>query len=117
MSLESVREYLKQYGLDQRIQELNASSATAMQAAEVLGVHPAQIAKSLAFRADDGCVLLLASGDARVSNSRYKSVFGRRSSLLTHEDTLRFTGHAVGGVCPFAIENVGIRRRTNGKKG
>ena len=105
MSVQAVREYLKQYGLDEKVMEFTQSSATVAEAARTVGVEEARIAKTLSFHSkEEGkCVLIVAAGDARVDNGKFKTVFGRKASMLTHEMALTLTGHAVGGVCPFAL--------------
>ena len=105
MSVQIVREYLKQYGLDGKVMEFSQSSATVAEAARTVGVEEARIAKTLSFHSkEEGkCVLIVAAGDARVDNGKFKIVFGRKASMLTHEMALALTGHAVGGVCPFAL--------------
>ena len=102
MSVEKVRAYLTPYGVAQRIRELEVSSATVDLAAAALGVAPARIAKTLSFLVDDGCVLIVAAGDAKIDNPKYKAMFHTKAKMLTAEQALEMTGHAVGGVCPFA---------------
>ncbi|MGI6174049.1 MAG: YbaK/EbsC family protein [Christensenellales bacterium] len=109
MSVASVREYLKQYGLDGRVMEFETSSATVGEAALAAGVEEARIAKTLSFQGEqeDTCILIVASGDARIDNKKFKIVFGRKASMLSPDAALRMTGYAVGGVCPFILpENV-----------
>lgn len=104
MSVQKVREYLKQYGRDGDIVEHKASTATVEEAAAAFGVEPAQIAKTMAFHGKDGHVLLvLFAGDARADNHKFKTFFGCKSSMLKPDEVLRYTGHPVGGVCPFAL--------------
>lgn len=106
MAIELVRSYLKQFGRDGDIIELSASSATVALAAETLGVIPARIAKTLSFRASDGGVwLIVAAGDAKIDNPKYKAQFGTKASMLSPDEALTEIGHAVGGICPFGIEN------------
>lgn len=108
MSVAGVRAYLKQYGLDGRVMEFETSSATVGEAALAAGVEEARIAKTLSFQGEeDTCILIVASGDARIDNKKFKQVFGRKASMLSPDAALRMTGYAVGGVCPFALpENV-----------
>lgn len=108
MSIERVREYLKKFGADGRIIELGESSATVELAAAALGVEGARIAKTLAYKLDDGVILVVAAGDARVDNRRYKDSFGQKARMLTPDEAVELVGHAVGGVCPFAV-NDGVR--------
>ena len=103
MSVEKVRAYLTPYGVTQRIRELEVSSATVELAAAALGVAPARIAKTLSFLVNDGCVLIVAAGDAKIDNSKYKHFFHTKAKMLTHEEAVERIGHAVGGVCPFAL--------------
>lgn len=103
MAIDAVRTYLKQWNRDQDILEFDQSSATVALAAEALGIEPGRIAKTLAFRSEDGAVIVVASGDAKIDNSKFKSTFGFKARMLSAEDTLEQTGHAVGGVCPFAL--------------
>ena len=105
MSIELVREYLAQRGAEDRIMEFAQSTATVQQAAETLGVEPARIAKTLSFRnkAGDGCVIIVAAGDVRIDNRAFRAAFGVKPRMCTAEEAVRFTGHAVGGVCPFAL--------------
>lgn len=109
MSVAAVREYLKQWGKDAAVREFDQSSATVALAAEALGVIPARIAKTLSFKADQGCVLIAAAGDARIVSARYKAFFGKKPMMLSAEDVLRHTGHPVGGVCPFALADPAAR--------
>lgn len=103
MSVETVREYLKGYGLDGKVKEFEVSSATVELAAKAVGVIPARIAKTLSFRLGDGAVLVVAAGDAKIDNRKYKDQFGTKAKMLSPEEVVQYTGHAVGGVCPFAV--------------
>jgi len=103
MSVEKVREYLKAYNKDQDVMEFEISSATVELAATAVGVIPARIAKTLSFKVGEGCVLILAAGDAKIDNSKYKGIFHTKAKMLTPDEAIEFTGHAVGGVCPFAL--------------
>ena len=105
MSIERVRAYFKTLGIDERIQEFSVSSATVALAAEALGVEGARIAKSLSFKIDDRTILVVAAGDAKVDNTRYKAAFGGKAKMLTAEEAVERVGHAVGGVCPFAVND------------
>lgn len=107
--IEKVREYLKRFGMDGKIIELPASSATVELAAKALSVEPCRIAKTLSFRAGDKVVLVVAAGDARVDNRKFKEFFGVKAKMLSAEEAETLVGHAVGGVCPFAVnEGVGV---------
>lgn len=103
MSVEKVRNYLKEYGLEDRIMEFDQSSATVDLAAEALGVEGDRIAKTLSFQKEDGCVLVVAAGKHRIDNKKFKQTFSMKAKMLSADDALRLTGHAVGGVCPFAL--------------
>lgn len=104
MAIERVREYLRQWNVDGRIQEFPVSSATVELAAEALGCAPERIAKSLSFQAGDQPILIVVAGDAKVDNSKYKSCFGVKAKMLPYEQVEETIGHAVGGVCPFGIK-------------
>ena len=109
MSVEKVRAYLTPYGVAQRIRELEVSSATVELAAAALGVAPARIAKTLSFKVGERPILVVAAGDARIDNSKYKHFFGVKAKMLTPEEAVEHIGHAVGGVCPFALpEDVSV---------
>lgn len=108
MSIEKVRAYFASVGLAERIQEFEVSSATVALAAEALHCEPARIAKTLSFAQGEGAILIVAAGDAKVDNPRFKAQFGMKAKMLTPEDAVRLIGHAVGGVCPFAV-NKGVK--------
>ncbi len=103
MSVEKVRQYLTPFGVADRIQEFEVSSATVDLAALAVGVIPARIAKTLSFHLDDGCMLVVAAGDVKVDNHKFKQRFQQKARMLSHEEAVQYTGHAVGGVCPFAL--------------
>ena len=103
MSVEKVREYLTAYGLGDRVMECPVSSATVDLAAQAVGVEAARIGKTLSFKVHDVPVLIVVAGDARVDNARYKQYFGTKAKMLTPEEAVERIGHAVGGVCPFAV--------------
>ena len=103
MSVEKVREYLKPYGVADRIREFEVSSATVELAALAVGVEGARIAKSLSFKVDDQPIIIVVPGDAKVDNSAYKKQFHTKAKMLTHEEAHTLIGHDVGGVCPFAL--------------
>lgn len=104
MSVEKVRAYLKKYGIEDKIQEFEVSSATVELAAAALSCEPARIAKTLSFLADGRAVLVVAAGDARIDNKKYKGQFGTKAKMLSPEEVVELVGHAVGGVCPFAVK-------------
>lgn len=103
MSIERARAHLKDYGFEGRIMEFNKSSATVELAASAVGVIPARIAKTLSFKAADDTILIVAAGDAKVDNAKYKTVFRTKAKMLTNGEVETLTGHAVGGVCPFGV--------------
>ena len=105
MSIEKVRTYLKQFNADNRIIEFATSSATVELAAQAAGCEPARIAKTLSFKLhDDSVILIVTAGDAKVDNAKYKHFFGCKAKMLTPEEAVELIGHAVGGVCPFAVK-------------
>ena len=107
MSIERARAHLARYGLEDRIRELTVSSATVALAAEALGCEPARIAKTLSFENGEGAILILAAGDARIDNAKFKHRFGMKAHMLSAERVEPLIGHGVGGVCPFGV-NEGI---------
>ena len=107
MSIEKGRAYFRQFGLEDRVQEFTVSSATVELAALALGVEGARIAKTLSFKKDDSCILILAAGDARIDNHKFKAKFHMKAKMLTADEVLELVGHPIGGVCPFGI-NEGI---------
>ena len=108
MSIARVREYLRPFGLDGSILEFEVSSATVELAAQAAGVIPARIAKSLSFMLPDGPILVVAAGDAKVDNPRFKARFHTKAKMLGFDEVEAQIGHGVGGVCPFAL-NDGVR--------
>lgn len=107
MAIEKVRKYFAAYGMEDRILEFPESSATVELAAQALHCEPGRIAKSLSFLVEDKPILVIAAGDVKVDNSKYKARFGKKASMLKAEEVERLIGHGVGGVCPFAI-NEGV---------
>ena len=107
MSIERVKTYFQKYGIQEKIQEFDVSSATVELAAAALGCEPQRIAKSLSFMANGHALLVVAAGDARIDNPRYKAQFGTKAKMLSPEEAETLVGHAVGGVCPFAV-NEGV---------
>ena len=103
MSIERARAHLKKHGLEDRIRELTVSSATVALAAEALGCEPARIAKTLSFENGEGAILILAAGDARIDNPKFKQRFGVKARMLSAERVEPLIGHAIGGVCPFGV--------------
>lgn len=103
MAIEQVKEYFRAFGMEERIQELSESSATVELAAQALHCAPKRIAKTLSFLLGDGAILVVAAGDARIDNPKYKARFGAKAKMLSPEQAETMVGHAVGGVCPFAV--------------
>jgi len=108
MSVETVKKYLEQWSLEDRIQEFTTSSATVELAAEALSVIPARIAKSMSFKVKEGCIIIVTAGDGKINNSKFKAVFGEKAKMVPFEEVEELTGHPVGGVCPFALKE-GVR--------
>jgi len=105
MSIERVKEYFRKFNMEDRIQEFDVSSATVELAARALNCEPARIAKTLAFKQNERCVLIVAAGDSRIDNVKYKQQFGTKAKMLTAEEALTLVGHGVGGICPFAVND------------
>lgn len=103
MSIENAKKYLAQFGRDKDVLEFPVSSATVELAAKAVNVIPARITKTLSFKVNDTCILICAAGDAKVDNKKYKDFFAVKAKMLTPEEAIEFTGHAVGGVCPFGV--------------
>lgn len=114
MAIDKVREYFRQFGLEDKILEFDVSSATVDLAAQAVGVEGARICKTLSFKdRDGGCILIQAAGDARIDNRKFKDKFHLKAKMLTAEEVVEFTGHAIGGVCAFAIENPNVKVYTD----
>ena len=107
MSIERVRPFLASKGMESRIKEFEVSSATVELAAAALGCEDKRIAKTLSFMVDDKAILIVAAGDAKIDNPKYKAQYGAKAKMLTPEQAVELIGHAVGGVCPFAV-NEGV---------
>ena len=105
MAIEKVKEYFRQYGMEDKIQEFDVSSATVELAAEALHCKPCRIAKTLSFKVNENPVLIVAAGDAKIDNAKYKAQFKAKAKMLTPDEVESLTGHAVGGVCPFAVND------------
>ena len=104
MSIERVRAYFAQYGIADRVREFGVSTATVDLAAQAAGVEPGRIAKSLSFKLEERTILVVAAGDVKVDNAKYKAAFGGKAKMLTAGEVGERIGHAVGGVCPFAVK-------------
>lgn len=105
MSIEVVRNYFRPLGLEERILEFPVSSATVELAAQAVGCEPARIAKTLSFKVGEEAVLIVAAGDAKIDNRKYKDQFGKKAVMLSPEEVVSLIGHAVGGVCPFGVSD------------
>lgn len=103
MSIEKVRQYFTTLGIENRIQEFSVSSATVDLAAQALNCEPCRIAKTISFMLDESAILVVAAGDAKVDNAKYKAYFGKKAKMLTPDEAVTLIGHAVGGICPFAV--------------
>ena len=108
MAIDRARAHLRALGMEDRVMEFDVSSATVELAARAVGCEPARIAKTLSFHLGDGCVLVVAAGDAKVDNPRFKAQFHTKAKMLTPGEVEAMVGHAVGGVCPFAV-NPGVK--------
>ena len=108
MSIEKVRAYFRSVGMEDRVMEFPVSSATVELAAQALGCEPCRIAKTLSFHVAGAPILVVTAGDTKIDNAKYKARFGAKAKMLSPDDALTLIGHAVGGVCPFAI-NEGVR--------
>lgn len=105
MAIDQVKEHFKKYGREKDIVELEVSCATVELAAQALNVANARIAKTISFKNDQGAMLVVAAGDAKIDNSKFKTEFGFKGRMLSPEEVLEYIGHAVGGVCPFGIKD------------
>jgi len=105
MAIEKVKEYFRQFGITNRIMEFEGSSATVELAAAALNCQPARIAKTLSFMVNDQPILIVAAGDTKIDNPKYKARFGTKAKMLSPEQAVALVGHAVGGVCPFAVND------------
>ncbi|MBQ7637814.1 MAG: YbaK/EbsC family protein [Clostridia bacterium] len=108
MAIEKVKDFFKQFGIEDRVREFPVSSATVELAAAALGCEPKRIAKTLSFDVNGQTVLIVAAGDAKVDNSKFKAQFSAKAKMLSSDEAEGRIGHAVGGVCPFAV-NDGVK--------
>ena len=108
MSIQAGKAYLRQFGLEDKVLEFDVSSATVELAAQAVGVEGKRIAKTLSFRIGEEPILILAAGDAKVDNKKYKATFSAKAKMLTPDEVVELIGHAIGGVCPFGI-NEGVK--------
>jgi prolyl-tRNA editing enzyme YbaK/EbsC (Cys-tRNA(Pro) deacylase) len=108
MSIERVRAFMRERNMEEKILEFEVSSATVELAAQAVGCEPARIAKTLSFDVNGDAVLIVAAGDAKIDNPAFKAFFHTKAKMLHPDEALTRIGHAVGGVCPFAV-NAGVR--------
>ena len=107
MSIEKVKAYFAKFGMENRVMEFSVSSATVELAALAVGCEPQRIAKTLSFMVGDAPILIVAAGDAKIDNPKYKAQFSQKAKMLSFDQAAELIGHAVGGVCPFAV-NEGV---------
>ncbi len=105
MSIDRVKAYFKNWGIEDQILEFDVSSATVELAAQAVGCEPARICKSLSFKIEERTILILAAGDAKVDNKKYKTYFSSKAKMLSPDEVVERIGHAIGGVCPFGIND------------
>ena len=105
MSLTRAKEHLKKYGLDGQVMEFDVSSATVSEAAIAIGCKEEEIAKTLSFIVDEKPILIVVAGDCKIDNQKYKMQFSTKAKMIPFEEVESATGHAVGGVCPFGIND------------
>ncbi len=107
MAIDRVKTYFRQYGMEEKVKEFDVSSATVELAAQALSCEPARIAKTLSFMVDGHAMLIVAAGDVKIDNHKYKEQFHTKAKMLSPEEAETLVGHAIGGVCPFAV-NEGV---------
>ncbi|MGI5949936.1 YbaK/EbsC family protein [Peptoniphilus sp.] len=105
MAIDKVKEYFKEYGIDDRIMEFDKSSATVTLAAQAAGCEPKRIAKSLSFIVNDKPILIVTAGDAKIDNKKFKAFFKTKAKMIKSSEVESLIGHDIGGVCPFAIKS------------
>lgn len=105
MSIAKVRDYFKKHGIEDRVLEFEVSSATVALAAQALNCEPDRIAKTLSFKIGEDCILIVTAGGAKIDNAKYKAQFHTKAKMLTPEEAVTLVGHAVGGVCPFGVND------------
>ena len=111
MAIEKVKKYFSEIGIEDRIREFDVSSATVDLASKAVGVEGARICKTLSFKIPDdgGCILIQMAGDAKIDNKKYRKFFGYKAKMLTPDEVIEYTGHAVGGVCAFGIDRDDVK--------
>ncbi|MDF2548506.1 MAG: hypothetical protein K0R93_3404 [Anaerosolibacter sp.] len=105
MAIDKVREYLKRWNKDEMILEFDVSSATVELAAQALHCEPERIAKTLSFKVDDNYILIVAAGDTKIDNAKFKGLFKTKAKMLAPDEVIEFVGHEIGGVCPFGVND------------
>jgi len=105
MSVEAVIEYFSQFNMQNRVMVLADSTATVEEAAKAHGVDPDQIGKTLSFKLNEEPILIVVAGKAKIDNKKYKNYFSKKAKMLNKDEVLKYTGHAIGGVCPFGLPN------------
>ena len=105
MAIEKVKAFFAKYGIADKIRELEMSSATVVLAAQALDCEPCRIAKTMSFLVDGHAILIVTAGDVKIDNAKYKAQFGCKAKMLTPDEVEAVIGHAVGGVCPFAVND------------
>ncbi len=108
MSIEKVRAYFSEYGVEDKVIELDESSATVELAAKALGTEGCRIAKTLSFMVNEAPILIVTAGDVKIDNKKYREEYGVKAKMLSPDTVTELIGHAVGGVCPFAV-NDGVK--------
>ena len=103
MAIDKVRDYFRQFNMEDRILEFEESSATVELAAHAVGCEPAHIAKTMSFKCEDGCILIVTAGDTKIDNGKFKAQFHMKAKMLSPDEVIELVGHAIGGVCPFAV--------------
>lgn len=110
MSIEIVREYFKELNIEDRIMEFDVSSATVELAAQAVGVEGGRICKTLSFKdGEESCILIQTAGDTKIDNKKFKETFHQKAKMLSPDEVVNFTGHAIGGVCAFGIKNPKVK--------
>ncbi len=105
MAIEKVKKYFAEFGMADKVLEFDVSSATVELAAQALGCEPERIAKTLSFRREEGCLIVVMAGDAKIDNKKFKQQFAMKARMLSAEEVDTMVGHGIGGVCPFAIND------------
>ena len=113
MSVDAVKKYLRKWDKQEDVLEFDSSSATVELAAQALVVEPERIAKTISLQYEDSAILIVTAGDAKIDNKKFKAQFETKAKMLAPEDVLKFIGHAVGGVCPFAVADPTVKTYTD----